>query len=219
MNADCYSDAELKSCLQSLGIEKGDCLFVHSSLKPLGKFVPARGQGDLAALLDVFFDTIGEAGTFVVPTFNFGFCRGQPFDRQNTPSDGMGAFSEFIRRQPRALRSQHPFQCVSAIGKFAAEVASAQGRSAFSPGSAFDVMLKHGCKILFFGVYFVETFVHVAEERAHVPYRFWKTFTGDFIDWGYRITLPSSSLPESWIWRQSRSSITRSSAACCGKRE
>ena len=46
------------------------------------------------------------------------------------------------------------------------------------------MMLNYGCKILFFGVYFVETFVHVAEERARVPYRFWKTFTGDFIDRG-----------------------------------
>ena len=131
---DSYSDAELKSCLQSLGVEKGDCLFVHSSLKRLGKFVPALGQGDLDALLDIFLDTIGEAGTLVVPTFNFGFCKGQPFDRQNTPSDGMGAFSEYIRRQPPALRSQHPFQCVSAIGKFGRRDCRRPGTQRFLAG-------------------------------------------------------------------------------------
>jgi aminoglycoside N3'-acetyltransferase len=45
-------------------------------------------------------------------------------------------------------------------------------------------MLKRRCKVLFFGVYFAETFVHVAEERANVPYRFWKTLTADYIDEG-----------------------------------
>ena len=27
----------------------------------------------------------------------------------------------------------------------------------------------------------METFVHIAEERTEVPYRFWKTFTGKYI--------------------------------------
>jgi aminoglycoside 3-N-acetyltransferase len=177
-----YSAPEVTSCLEQLGIGKGDCLFVHSGLKSLGKFVPPAGKNSLDALLDAFVQAIGEDGTLVVPTFNFGFCKGKAFDLQHTPSEGMGAFSEFIRLKPEALRSRHPFQSVAAVGRLAAAIAGAQGRSAFAPGGAFDVMLKHGCKIVFFGVYFVETFAHVAEERALVPYRFWKTFTGEFVD-------------------------------------
>jgi aminoglycoside 3-N-acetyltransferase len=42
---------------------------------------------------------------------------------------------------------------------------------------------------MFYGVSFVETFVHVAEERAKVPYRYWKTFTGDVIDGGLKKTV------------------------------
>ena len=37
-------------------------------------------------------------------------------------------------------------------------------------------------KIVFFGIPFVATFVHLAEERAKVPYRYWKTFSGNFKD-------------------------------------
>lgn len=179
-----YSETQLAACLKTLGVAKGDCLFIHASLKSLGKFTPQKEGDALGALLAVFLDAVGEDGTVVVPTFNFGFCKGQPFDRQNTPGDGMGAFSEFVRRNPSALRSRHPFQCVAAIGKLAAEIANARGRSAFSSDSAFDLMLHRRCKILFFGINFVETFVHVAEERANVPYRFWKTFTADYIDEG-----------------------------------
>jgi aminoglycoside 3-N-acetyltransferase len=179
-----YTDAELTSRLNALGVAKGDCLFVHSSLRSLGKFVSRQGGDGPESLFDAFIETIGESGTLVVPTFNFAFCKGKPFDRQKTPSEKMGAFSEFVRRHPSALRSRHPFQPVSAVGACATEIADAQGRSAFSPGSAFDTMLKCECKILFLGVDFVETFAHVAEERANVPYRFWKTFTGDFIDRG-----------------------------------
>jgi aminoglycoside 3-N-acetyltransferase len=179
-----YTDTELASRLHALGVEPGDCLFVHSSLKSLGKFVSRQGGDGPESLFNAFIEVIGESGTLVVPTFNFGFCQGRPFDLQNTPSERMGAFSEFVRRHPSALRSRHPFQSVSAFGSLATEIAAATGRSAFSQGSSFDTMLKRGCKILFFGVDFVETFAHVAEERANVPYRFWKTFTGDFIDRG-----------------------------------
>jgi aminoglycoside 3-N-acetyltransferase len=38
---------------------------------------------------------------------------------------------------------------------------------------------KTKCKILFLGDSFTETFFHIAEEKAKVPYRFWKTFRGD----------------------------------------
>ena len=179
-----YSETQLAACLKTLGVAKGDCLFIHAGLKSLGKFTPQKEGDVLGALLGVFLDAVGENGTVVVPTFNFGFCKGQPFDRQNTPGEGMGAFSEYVRRNPSALRSRHPFQCVAAIGKLAVEIANAQGISAFSSGSAFDLMLNWRCRILFFGVNFVETFVHVAEERANVPYRFWKTFTADYIDEG-----------------------------------
>jgi len=170
--------------LTSLGVQQSDCLFVHSGLRALGKFVPTRVHQGFDGLLQVLLEAVGETGTIVVPTFNFSFCKGKAYDRQNTPCEGMGAFSEFVRQHPSSVRSRHPFQSVAAIGALAREIGAIQSRTAFSSGSAFDIMLQNNCKILFFGVDFVETFVHVAEERANVSYRFWKTFTADFIDNG-----------------------------------
>ena len=40
---------------------------------------------------------------------------------------------------------------------------------------------KKNCKILFLGNSFTETFFHISEEKAKVPYRFWKLFKGNLI--------------------------------------
>ena len=182
--SDTYSEADLSACLTSLGIRAGDCVFIHASLKGVGKLETSDPDGMLHALLVRLLSAVGETGTLVSPTFNFGFCEGQTFDRQNTPAAGMGAFAEYFRTYPGAIRSKHPFQCISAIGRQASRIANAEGRSAFSDGGPFDAMLALDCRILFFGVDFVETFVHVSEERAAVPYRFWKTFTSTYVDEG-----------------------------------
>jgi aminoglycoside 3-N-acetyltransferase len=179
-----YTDTEMTERLRSFGVQQSDCLFVHSGLRALGEFVPTRVPRGFDGLLQIFLEAVGKTGTIVVPTFNFTFCKGKAYDRQSTPCEGMGAFSEFVRRHPLSVRSRHPFQSVAAIGGLAREIGAAQSRTAFSPASAFDIMLRNNCKILFFGVDFVETFVHVAEERANVSYRFWKTFTAEFVDDG-----------------------------------
>ena len=179
-----YTRDQLSLCLSDLGIRDGDCIFIHTSLKGVGKLEESDPRGMMHVLLDAMLAAVGPTGTLVAPTFNFGFCEGKPFDRQHTPSVAMGAFSEHIRTEPRALRSRHPFQCVSVIGRHADRIANAEGKSAFAQGSSFDEMLALDSKIVFFGVDFVETFVHVSEERAKVPYRFWKTFTGTYIDQG-----------------------------------
>ena len=183
-----YSEKDIRDSLLALGVKKGDCLFVHSGLKALGKFIPNNDVNRLEALLNVFLDVVGDKGTIVVPTFNFAFCSGAVYDRNKTPCDGMGAFSEYVRLHKNALRTLQPFHSVASIGANAITISDAVGFSEFSEGSFFDVLLQLDCKIVFYGVSFVETFVHVAEERGKVPYRFWKTFTGEIIDGELRNT-------------------------------
>jgi aminoglycoside 3-N-acetyltransferase len=184
-----YTEDDLRQCLEALGVKKGDCLFVHSGLKALGKFTANNKINTLEALLNIFLDIVGEKGTIVVPTFNFAFCSGETFDRSETPSDGMGAFSEYVRKHDQSYRSSHPFHSIAAIGANAFRITESTGFSEFSEGSFFDALLQLKCKVMFYGVSFVETFVHVAEERAKVPYRYWKTFTGDVIDGGLKKTV------------------------------
>lgn len=168
---------QVVSCLQSLGIHKGDGLLVHSAVQYLG-----RPQGGLQMYLDAILSVIGKQGTIAVPAFNFGFAQGESYDPAVTPSKGMGVFSEFIRLQPGALRTPHPMQSLAVMGRFAEDLADRDTPSAFDPGSAFERMLHLDFKLLLLGANeSAISIFHYAEQRAAVPYRYWKEFSGEYL--------------------------------------
>jgi len=118
-------------------------------------------------------------GSLAVPTFNFGFARGECYDSRSTPSQGMGTFSEFVRQLPEMQRTSHPMQSLAVIGKWAADLVGRDTASAFDTGSAFERLLELDSKLLLLGADIqAVSMVHYSEQRARVPYRFWKDFTG-----------------------------------------
>lgn len=165
---------ELGEVLAAVGVAKGDGLLVHSALQFLGK-----PEGGLQMVLDELLTAIGPRGTIAVPTFSFSFGRGQDFDPAGTPSKDMGLFSEFVRQQPTARRTEHPMQSFAVIGATAEDLAGRDTPSAFDEGSAFERMLELGFKLLLLGADIqAASLVHYSEQRASVPYRYWKEFTG-----------------------------------------
>jgi aminoglycoside 3-N-acetyltransferase len=165
---------QVVSCLKTLNIGPGDGLLVHSALQYLGR--PVNG---VRIYLEAILQVIGAQGTIVVPTFNFAFANGEPYDPDETPSKGMGAFSELIRKLPEARRTNHPMQSIAAIGHYAEDLARRDTLSAFDPGSAFERMLELDFKLLLLGAdsRSVSMF-HYCEQRNNVPYRYWKEFSG-----------------------------------------
>lgn len=168
---------QIIDCLQALGIQSGDGLLVHSAIQFLGR--PVGGTG---LYLQAIQDVIGLHGTLAVPTFNFAFGRGKRYDPQNTPSQGMGVFSEYVRQQPTARRTTHPMQSLALIGRNADELAQLDTPGAFDDGSAFDRMLRLDFKLLLLGADIQFTsMVHYSEQRFNVPYRYWKDFSGEIL--------------------------------------
>lgn len=168
------TQAEFETRLGKLGITAGDHLLVHSAVQYLG--VPKEG---LVLYLAGLRSVIGPGGTLAVPAFNFGFARGEPFDPFNTPSDGMGVFSEFVREQPGALRTKHPMQSLAVLGGLAADICDRDTASAFDSGSSFERLLDLDFKVLMLGASVqAVSLVHYSEQRACVPYRYWKAFRG-----------------------------------------
>lgn len=176
-----YNSDQFRETLIDVGLAKDDNVFIHSSLKTIGKYEDSTKPDLLNMIKDTIFDIIGENGFITVPTFNFNFAKGDDFDVENTPSDGMGAFSEFIRKYDGSHRTSHPMHSISILGKNSKHIADLEGETEFSENSAFHHLLKMNCKILFLGNSFTETFFHIAEEKVEVPYRFWKNFKGNLI--------------------------------------
>lgn len=179
--------------LKALGVQPGDGLLVHSALQFLGR--PAPVQDGLEIYLEALCTAVGcewpsysepeqpmdiaKEGTIAVPTFNFAFARGEPYDPETTPSVGMGALSEFVRQQPGARRTSHPLQSLAVIGLYADDLARRDTPSAFDPGSAFERMVELNFKILLLGADIdAVSLIHYSEQRQNVPYRYWKDFTG-----------------------------------------
>jgi aminoglycoside N3'-acetyltransferase len=176
-----YNSDEFKKTLIEIGLARGDNVFIHSSLKTIGKYEDLSQPDLLNMIKNTVIDIIGENGFFAVPTFTLNFAKGDDFDVENTSSEGVGIFSEFIRKSDKSRRTSHPMHSISIMGKNSDYIANLNGETEFSKGSAFDYMLQKNCKILFLGDSFTETFFHIAEEKAKVPYRFWKTFKGNLI--------------------------------------
>jgi aminoglycoside 3-N-acetyltransferase len=165
---------QVMDCLRALGIVSGDGLLIHSAVQFLG-----RPAGGVQIYLDAILEVIGPQGTIVAPTFNFGFARGERYHPQETPSVGMGAFSELVRGHPRARRTSHPMQSVAVLGRWAEDLAGRDTPSAFDSGSAFERMLELNFKLLLLGADAkAVSMFHYCEQRANVPYRYWKDFTG-----------------------------------------
>jgi aminoglycoside 3-N-acetyltransferase len=185
---------QIVRALQQAGVKPGDGLLVHSAIQYLGR--PVGG-------VEMYFKAMNEAlspgssplddqqndsthepdsqvGTLAVPTFNFAFARGEPYDPLRTPSQGMGVFSEYVRQLPEAQRTPHPMQSLAVTGRFAGDLAGRDTLSAFDPGSAFERMLDLGFKLLLLGADIqAVSMLHYSEQRAQVPYRYWKEFTGE----------------------------------------
>ena len=186
-----YSIDDVRSAFESVGIARSDTVLVHSALFPLGRMSNEPAQTVPLRFLQLLFDRVGEHGTVAVPTFCWGFCRGELFDRQRTPSEGMGLFAETVRQLPSALRSPHPMQSISATGALAHELCSTDPPSAFSPSGPFQQLLELDATILLLGAPMQSvSLVHLAEQQQNVPYRYFKSFTGPYRD-GESVTWPS----------------------------
>ena len=76
---------ELVDGFRKLGVAEGDTLLVHSSYKSLGEV-----EGGPQTVIRALEAALGEQGTLIMPTFNFDFTQGKPWDVRKTRSK-MGA--------------------------------------------------------------------------------------------------------------------------------
>jgi aminoglycoside 3-N-acetyltransferase len=115
-------------------VRHGQDLLIHCSLRRVGAI-----EGGAATLLDALLDVAGPEATLVVPAYSTlnsltsrdfhaavagldqheraRFVAAMPgFDPAQMPSNGMGAFAEYLRTHPSALRSRHPQASFAAFG-------------------------------------------------------------------------------------------------------
>ena len=163
---------------RALGVKEGDTLLVHSSYKSFGEV-----DGGPETVVRALEAALSTEGTLIMPTFNFDFNKGVPWDVRKTRSK-MGALTEIVRMDPRAKRVFHPFYSFAILGKHAEMLGSLRYKSAYERNSVFGKLRDLDGKIMVIGLSYNNsmTFFHHIEQMEGVDYRFLKQFTGEVTD-------------------------------------
>lgn len=169
---------------KSAGVNEGDVLLIHSSIKGTFKRNLKIGNRLTAVnILSSFIDAVGSTGTLLFPLFNFDFTSGVAFDINTTPSQ-MGALSEAARAHPNAIRTGHPIYSFAVIGKEAEKFKHINNFSGYGSNSPFGLLRKLNGKIAVLDLPDQNsmTFYHHIEEMNKVDYRYHKEFTAPYTD-------------------------------------
>jgi aminoglycoside 3-N-acetyltransferase len=110
-----YTRERLAQDLRVLGVQ-GGVLFLHASFKALGVV-----EGGAASVVEALEDAVGGEGLILMPSFNLveRERRAETWGPASTPST-VGWLTEFFRRMPGTVRSDHYSHSVAARGKGAA---------------------------------------------------------------------------------------------------
>ncbi|AOR35004.1 AAC(3) family N-acetyltransferase [Streptomyces fodineus] len=176
----------LSTQLRLLGVESGEILLVHSSLRALGWV-----NGGAVAVVQGLMDALGPTGTLVVPSQSAQLsdpahwgrppvpeewwdrirATMPPYDPLLTPTRGVGVLPETVRTWPGALRSAHPQTSFAALGRHAREITDGHAPDCrLGEHSPLARLEELGARVLLLGAgYDSCTSFHLAEYRIPAP--------------------------------------------------
>ncbi|WP_321473322.1 aminoglycoside 3-N-acetyltransferase [uncultured Paludibaculum sp.] len=159
--------------LTTLGVQTGDLLMVHSSVRAIGAVT-----GGAAVVVQALLDAIGPSGTLVA------YVDFEPFYEESDDTEvpvfdkriaraalDHGILHETIRTWPGAMRSDHPDAGVAAIGRLAEWITAGHPfQYGYGPGSPFEKVVQMRGRVLMLGAPLdTITLLHYAEHLARIP--------------------------------------------------
>jgi len=183
MNLEYQFEEQLTACLNEIGISKVSDIYVTGNIGALGRVKINKDQ-KMALLLKAFQNNIGLNGTIFSTAASMNLCNTKiPFDIDNTPSHQMGAFAEYFRQLPNAVRTNHPFWSICGLGPQAHRLKRVS-RHAYGAGSPWSIFLQLNATQVNMGLHPSKavTLIHHIETIVGVPYRYTKEFVHPIVD-------------------------------------
>ena len=177
-NGQWVTNKSMLETLLSIGADKCDVLYIHTSLS----FGQPNPQLKKSALLGELLNVIKSLGvkTVCMPTFTFSFCNGLDYNPA-TSASRMGVLNEFFRKQEGVIRSADPLMSVALMGEDK-DLVTGVGHVSCGENSTFD-KLRHrdNVKFLFLGPKIGDclTYMHYLEWLFSVDYRYNRVFRGN----------------------------------------
>lgn len=182
----------LKKSFIDVGIKNGDMVYVASDITALmyeaTKLYGVKNKIErdkfLNEFIDAFQNSVGKSGTLLFPIFTWKFCKGIPFDINNTQGE-VGVLANWIlKNRTDFLRTKHPIYSFMVWGKEADYLYKLDNVDAWGEDSPFAYLYNHNGKMFLFNVSLQRgfTFMHYVEKKLKVPYRYTKKFVNKYID-------------------------------------
>lgn len=174
--------------LQTIGVNEGQTIMVHTSLGSMGYIC-----GGAQTVIEALIACVGENGTIMMPAQswkNLDPSSGvhwevaeecwdkirenwPAYDKDITPTNTMGTVAEMFRKWPGTKRSAHPARSVCAYGKYADHLTADHDFSdIFGDSSPVGKLYELDGHVLLLGVgYDKNTSLHLADVRARYPSR------------------------------------------------
>lgn len=175
--------SRLVADLKKLGVEAGDTIMLHASVKAIGWIV---GGPDM--VIQALLDVVGEQGTLMMyvgwEDSPYGLASWSeevqrayleecpPFDPDRSRAyRKWSILTEYLRTWPGACRSNHPEASCAAVGAKAKWITEAHPlQYGYGSGSPLAKLCEAGGKVLLLGAPFGSlTIMHYAEHLANVP--------------------------------------------------
>ena len=169
-----------KDFVKKIGIKKNDKIIINSNF--LNIMISAKKKHksfNLIKLIEAFLDFLGNKGTLLIPSYSWDFIKKKTFISEKTKSIS-GSLSNILINHKKFSRTSNPIYSFLVAGKDKKKLCSMTHKDSFSLNSPFGYLIKNKGKNLFFDVDYKDsfTFVHLAEQKTKVNYRFIKNFTG-----------------------------------------
>ena len=166
---------DFQTQLKNLGINTGDTVLMHSSMKALKTDMTPE------EFIREIIEAIGPDGTLLVPALTYSSVNTEnPLFKAAETEPCIGLIPRTFFKMPGVVRSLHPTHSVCALGKLAGELCSAHinDETPVGPNSPFMKITKYGGKLLFIGEVVKScTFMHGVEEAAGAPYALMREYT------------------------------------------
>jgi aminoglycoside 3-N-acetyltransferase len=171
---------DFRSQLHNLGLNEGDVVLMHSSMKAL-----QTDKTPISLIKDIMA-VIGLEGTLLLPAFTYDYVNAKrPYFKVSETEPCIGLVPRCFFRMQGVSRSLHPTHSVCAYGKRAIELTSKHLLDETPVGFNSPVMriVDYNGKILFIGdILDTCTFMHGVEEIAGAPYALKKKRTHYIIE-------------------------------------
>ena len=193
-----YDAKEIISIMKSMGMQPGDVVFIHSSMREFYNY-----NGTAEELIETIESYLGPEGTLAMPAYPPKFwelsrtCltkdyKGNKapilFDVKETPT-GAGYLAETFRKMPDVKRSINLQHSVCAKGKYADYLVSEHhlSRTCWDEKSPYYKLVTLNAKVFSFGLtYFVPTIHHCCESILWGKYDYFDQFFKRDITYNYK---------------------------------